>query len=46
MQLGLRNRLRLMQSLTDSDTFLPLQVTDVFNAYVSYKGAGQLQVRA
>jgi signal transduction histidine kinase/CheY-like chemotaxis protein len=44
MQLGLRNRLRLI-SLLPILILFTLASYYVFNAYVSYKGAGQLQVR-
>ena len=44
MQLGLRNRLRLI-SLLPILILFTLASYYVYNAYVSYKGAGQLQVR-
>ncbi|MDD5158926.1 MAG: ATP-binding protein [Sulfuricurvum sp.] len=44
MQLGLRNRLRLI-SLVPILILFTLASYYVFDAYVSYKGAGQLQVR-
>jgi len=44
MQLGLRNRLRLI-SLLPILILFSLASYYVYNAYISYKGAGQLQVR-
>lgn len=44
MQLGLRNRLRLI-SLLPILILFTLATYYVYNAYISYQGAGQLQVR-